>query len=60
MPAQARRRTPLIIAGGPCCFNPAPLADFIDAFVIGEGEEVVGEIAERSRGQKEIYYPEII
>ncbi|MFZ2398140.1 MAG: TIGR03960 family B12-binding radical SAM protein [Smithella sp.] len=35
---------PLIIAGGPCCFNPAPLADFIDAFVIGEGEEVVGEI----------------
>jgi radical SAM family uncharacterized protein/radical SAM-linked protein len=36
---------PLIIAGGPCCFNPAPLADFIDAFVIGEGEEVVGEIA---------------
>ncbi|MEN6433146.1 MAG: TIGR03960 family B12-binding radical SAM protein [Smithella sp.] len=35
---------PLIIAGGPCCFNPAPLVDFIDAFVIGEGEEVVGEI----------------
>jgi radical SAM family uncharacterized protein/radical SAM-linked protein len=36
---------PLIIAGGPCCFNPAPLIDFIDAFVIGEGEEVVGEIS---------------
>ena len=36
---------PLIIAGGPCCFNPAPLADFIDAFVIGEGEEAVREIA---------------
>lgn len=35
---------PLIIAGGPCCFNPAPLVDFIDAFVIGEGEEVVAEI----------------
>ena len=35
---------PLVIAGGPCCFNPAPLVDFIDAFVIGEGEEVVGEI----------------
>jgi radical SAM family uncharacterized protein/radical SAM-linked protein len=34
----------LIIAGGPCCFNPAPLVDFIDAFVIGEGEEVVAEI----------------
>ena len=37
---------PLIIAGGPCCFNPAPLADFIDAFVIGEGEEAVIEITE--------------
>ncbi len=35
---------PLIIAGGPCTFNPAPLAAFIDAFVIGEGEEVVAEI----------------
>ena len=35
---------PVVIAGGPCCFNPAPLVDFIDAFVIGEGEEVVGKI----------------
>lgn len=45
---------PLIIAGGPCCFNPAPLIDFIDAFVIGEGEEVVGEITAIVRaGKKE-------
>lgn len=43
---------PLIIAGGPCCFNPAPLVDFIDAFVIGEGEEVVGEIAATIREGK--------
>lgn len=35
---------PIVIAGGPCCFNPGPLSDFIDAFVIGEGEEVVLEI----------------
>ncbi len=42
--AERNEEHPLIIAGGPCCFNPAPLADFIDAFVIGEGEEVVGEI----------------
>jgi radical SAM family uncharacterized protein/radical SAM-linked protein len=35
---------PLIIAGGPCTFNPVPLESFIDAFVIGEGEEVVAEI----------------
>ncbi len=37
---------PLIIAGGPCSFNPEPLADFIDGFVIGDGEEVIGEIVE--------------
>jgi radical SAM family uncharacterized protein/radical SAM-linked protein len=43
---------PLIIAGGPCCFNPAPLVDFIDAFVIGEGEEVVGEITAIIRAGK--------
>jgi radical SAM family uncharacterized protein len=32
---------PLIIAGGSCALNPEPLADFIDAFVIGDGEEAV-------------------
>ncbi len=35
---------PLIIAGGPCAFNPEPLADFVDAFVIGDGEEVTLEL----------------
>jgi len=35
---ERREEHPLIIAGGPCCFNPAPLIDFIDAFVIGEGK----------------------
>jgi radical SAM family uncharacterized protein len=34
---------PLIIAGGQACYNPEPMADFIDAFVIGEGEEVTLE-----------------
>ncbi|MEG2597080.1 MAG: B12-binding domain-containing radical SAM protein, partial [Oscillospiraceae bacterium] len=34
---------PLIIAGGPCAMNPEPLADFIDLFQIGEGEEVMLE-----------------
>ena len=37
---------PLIIAGGPSCYNPEPLAEFIDAFVIGDGEEVICEIVE--------------
>jgi radical SAM family uncharacterized protein/radical SAM-linked protein len=36
---------PLVIGGGPCAFNPEPLADFFDAFVIGDGEEAVLEIS---------------
>jgi radical SAM family uncharacterized protein len=35
---------PIVIAGGHATFNPEPMADFIDAFVIGEGEEVILEI----------------
>jgi len=35
---------PLVIAGGHACFNPEPMAEFIDAFVIGEGEEAILEI----------------
>ncbi|MDG5816712.1 TIGR03960 family B12-binding radical SAM protein [Chitinispirillales bacterium ANBcel5] len=37
---------PIIIAGGPCMGNPEPLTPFIDAFVIGDGEEVVKEICD--------------
>ena len=37
---------PLIIAGGHATFNPEPMAPFIDAFVIGEGEEVIHEIVD--------------
>src|SRR5262249_36325425 len=33
-------------AGGHCAFNPEPMADFVDAFVIGDGEEAVGEMTE--------------
>ncbi len=35
---------PLVIAGGPCAFNPEPMAEFIDLFVIGEGEEVIQDM----------------
>ena len=35
---------PIVIAGGPCAFNPEPLHTFIDAFVIGDGEECVHQI----------------
>lgn len=35
---------PLVVAGGPCGFNPEPLAPFIDVFAIGEGEEIINQI----------------
>lgn len=38
--------SPIVIAGGPCAVNPLPLVPFIDAFVIGDGEEVIKEIIE--------------
>ena len=37
--------SPLIIAGGPGAFNPEPLANFFDAFVIGDGEDIILELA---------------
>ncbi|MDI6689282.1 MAG: TIGR03960 family B12-binding radical SAM protein [Actinomycetota bacterium] len=48
-------RYPLVIAGGPCAFNPEPLAPFFDLFVIGDGEEVVLELVEeykKGRGSR--------
>ena len=39
--ASERHDWPLVIAGGPTAYNPEPLSDFIDLFVIGEGEEVL-------------------
>lgn len=44
---------PFIIAGGPCSYNPEPIADIIDLFVLGEGEEVTLEILERYKAFKE-------
>lgn len=52
---------PLVMAGGPCAFNPEPLAPFIDFFVLGDGEEIIGRVldmlAEQGRlgsGKEEI------
>ena len=42
--AERGENFPLIIGGGPCALNPEPLADFFDAFVLGDGEEVILEI----------------
>ena len=38
---------PIIIAGGPCAFNPEPLAEFIDVFLIGDGEESLPKLIKR-------------
>ncbi len=35
---------PIVVAGGPCAFNPEPIADFVDIFFLGEGEEVDLEV----------------
>ena len=40
---ERRELAPLVVAGGTCCYNPEPLAPFIDFFVLGEGEEVTLE-----------------
>ncbi|MBW8825575.1 MAG: TIGR03960 family B12-binding radical SAM protein [Acidobacteria bacterium] len=37
---------PIVIAGGHCTYNPEPLADFLDAVVLGDGEEVIAEISD--------------
>ncbi len=44
---------PIIAAGGPCCFNPAPVEDFIDIFMIGDGEELIIELLEKYKELKE-------
>ena len=44
---------PIVIAGGPCAtFNPEPFADFIDAFIIGEGEGIVSRVLDIIRDGK--------
>jgi len=43
---------PLIIGGGSGAFNPEPLADYFDAFVLGDGEEVINEIVDLYREGK--------
>ncbi len=40
------RSHPIVIAGGPCAFNPEPVADFFDAIVVGDGEEVICELTD--------------
>ena len=43
---------PIVIAGGPCAFNPEPLAAFVDAFVIGDGESATPQVMELVREKR--------
>jgi len=46
LPIRSEERTdltPLVVAGGTCCYNPEPLTPFVDMFILGEGEEVTLE-----------------
>ncbi|MBQ5810680.1 MAG: TIGR03960 family B12-binding radical SAM protein, partial [Clostridia bacterium] len=51
---------PIVVAGGPCAFNPEPIADFVDIFFLGEGEEVDLEVIDlykkhRDSGDKDAF-----
>ena len=46
-------KDPIILAGGPCAYNPLPVADFIDGFLIGDGEDSILEVCaslEKTKG----------
>lgn len=69
IPIWSKDRTeddPIIIAGGPCAYNPEPLAEIIDIFYIGEGEVKYDEFFDiykeikKSGGTKEDFYEKII
>ena len=43
----------LVVAGGPCAYNPEPLCDFIDLFMIGDGEEIMVDLVQLYRSARE-------
>ncbi len=50
-----RREEPLIIAGGACCYNPEPMSEFIDVFLIGDAEESLPKFIEEYKKAKQQY-----
>lgn len=52
--SERKEDDPLILAGGFCTSNPEPMADFIDLFVLGDGEEVINEILDLVKEKKSI------
>jgi radical SAM family uncharacterized protein len=56
IPVRASKRDdsyPIVMCGGPCAYNPEPLYDIADIFVIGEGEEIIHEILDLYKKLKE-------
>ncbi len=51
---------PIVIGGGPVCANPEPFADFFDALVIGDGEEVLLEILDLVQGCRGVPRPDLL
>lgn len=57
---------PIIIAGGPCAYNPEPLADIVDVFLIGDGEELLiklfdeYQISKKAGEDRETFYKRIV
>lgn len=50
---ERREDEPIVLAGGPCCYNPLPMCEFIDVFCIGDGEEMMVDVCtslERTKG----------
>ncbi len=45
-----REKDPIVIGGGPCSYNPEPIADFFDFFYIGEGETAYNELLDAYKG----------
>ncbi|PKQ36980.1 MAG: B12-binding domain-containing radical SAM protein [Actinobacteria bacterium HGW-Actinobacteria-1] len=55
VPLRASERSdsdPLVVGGGPCAFNPEPVAPFFDAILIGDGEDAVADIVAAHRSAK--------
>ncbi|MDO4545341.1 MAG: TIGR03960 family B12-binding radical SAM protein [Bacillota bacterium] len=53
IPIRSKERAeddPVVLAGGPCAFNPEPLAEFIDAFLVGDGEELLEQVCLARKG----------
>ncbi len=63
--ADRSEKDPIVCAGGPCAYNPEPLAEIVDFFMMGEGEELIDEVVEiyakwKKSGEKKICFFEEI